>query len=357
LFVTFSNQEGSKKLVDEALMHLDSATKLKPDLVEAYALVRRCLFWRAFLDPATAMTARSESQAALEKAKALAPENPLVMIEEAFDLLYKPAQAGGNQEQGLARFREAIKRLGQHPGKDPACEDWWLATAHMMLGQTYLAMAKPEQAEEAFKVALVIEPDFEVVKNAMLPMTQLAAPPAIRRFDNVAWTTLATDSAGDGKSQAWPDVKALLLYDDVNTDTLWFKFELSRLPNPQAFGINLMVDADQDQRNGVNWWGGNSSFKYDKLVSVWVIKAGENSYRGTVGIADARAVQLNRYTNLFQNNLAFSADAGSKTMLLGVKRGDIDGDGNFNMIAAVGSNAAWNDDITDTGSIEIRLRK
>lgn len=357
LFVTFGNQEGAKKLAAEALAHLESATKIKDDLVDAYAVERRCLYWQYYLDPGTAKTAWPQSGAALEKAKSLAPENPLVMFEEAITLFYAPAQAGGNQQQGLARFQEAAKRFDQQPKKDQAYENWWQATIYMMLGQAYLGAEKPEEAEQAFTAALAIEPNFEMVKSAMLPMTQLLTPPPMRSFGGVTWITLATDSANDGRNPAWADVKALSLYDDANSDTLWFKFDLLRLPNLNAFGINLVVDNDQNQQNGANWSGGNRSFKYDKLASVWVIKVGENSYRGTVGIADARGAQLGRYTNLFQNNLAFSADSEKKTMLLGLKRVDIDDDGIFNMVAAVGSNAGWNDDIPDSGAVEIKPRK
>ena len=44
-------------------------------------------------------------------------------------------------------------------------------------------------------------------------------------------------------------------------------------------------------------------------------------------------------------------------MIVGVKSAELDDDGNFNMIAAVGSNVGWNDDITDSSSIEIKLEK
>lgn len=356
-FATFGNQEGQKKLMDDALAHLDAATKIKPDLVDAYAVKRRCLYWRYFLDPSTAKTFVPESQAALQKAQALAPDNPLVMLEEAIDLFYKPAAAGGNQQQGLARFLEAIERFEQLQKKGTAYMKWWQAMTYMILGQAYLGVEKPEDAERVLKAALALEPDFEMVKNGMLPMTQLVTPPPMRGFNGATWTTLATDSAKDGRNPSWADVRALALYDDADSDTLWFKLDLSRFPNPNVFGINLVVDADQNQQNGANWWGANKSFKYDKLASVWVVKVGEHSYRGTVGIADVRGIQLNRYTNLFQNNIAFCADGEKATMLLGLKRADIDDDGNFNMVAAVGSNIGWNDDIPDTGAVEIKLRK
>ncbi len=356
-FATSGNQEGQKKLMDDALAHLDSAINIKENLVDAYAVKRRCVQWRYFLDPSTAKTVRLESQAALEKAKALSPENPLVILEEALDLFYKPAAAGGDQEKGLARFKEAIERFEQLQKTDMAYMKWWQAMTYMILGRSYLGMEKPEDAERAFNAALALEPTFEMVKNGLLPMTQLVTLPPMRSFNGVTWTTLAKDSTGDGKNPSWADVETLSFFDDEDSDTLWFKLDLSRLPNPKVFGINLMVDNDRDQQNGANWWGGNKSFKYDRLASVWVVKVGENSYRGTVGIADMRSIQLNRYTNLFQNNIAFNADGDKKIMLLGLKRAHLDDDGIFSMVAAVGSNVGWNDDVPDSGAVKIELKK
>ncbi|HEX9655014.1 MAG TPA: hypothetical protein VGA99_15000 [bacterium] len=353
-FVTFGKTEDGQKLMSAALAHLKSATEKKENLVDAYVVTRRCLYWRYVLDPTTSGTVWSESKAALEKARTIAPESPLVMLEEAIDLFYKPAQVGGDQQKGLALFQKATRSFDRQPD-EVAYRDWWQATANMMLGQAYLGVENPEKAEEAFRTALSIQPNFEYVKSAMLPMTQLSAPPTVPSFDDVGWTNLAADSAGDGVNPNWADVTSISHAYHSQTDTLWFKLDLSRLPNLNAFGINLVVDTDQNQHNGSSWWGGNRTFKYDKLVTVWVVKTGPN-FRGTVGIADARGVQLGRFTNLFHNNLSFKADGEKKTMVLGLKSSDLDDDGSFNLVAAVGSNAGWNDDIPNVGSITIELR-
>ncbi len=356
-FVTFGNQANTIKLMEEALVHLSTATKLKENHIDAYAVSRRCGYWLYTLDPSRAKTVWPEINTAFKKAQAIAPNHPRVIFEEAIELFYKPPQAGGNQEQGLKRFQEAAQSFERQSTADKAYEDWWRATTYMFFGQACLGAEKPEEAEKAFRAALVIQPNFEYIKSSMLPMTQLMTPPSMRSLKGITWTQLATDAENDGRHPNWADAKALSYFYDASNDTLWLKLDLSRLPNPNAFGINLVVDTDQNQQTGANWWGGNRAFKYDKLVSVWVIKAAGNSYRGTVGIADARGVQLGRYTNLFQNNLAFSADSEKKTMLLGCKSTDLDDDGNFNMIAAVGSNAGWNDDVPDTNSIAVNLQK
>jgi tetratricopeptide (TPR) repeat protein len=354
-FVTFGDRNSTTKLMEEALAHLRTAIKLKGNLIDAYAVSRRCSYWLYTLDPSRAKPIWQEVNAAFKKAQVLAPDHPRVKFEEAIELFYKPPQAGGNQEQGLKRFREAAQGFERQSTADKDYEDWWRATTYMFLGQAYLGVEQPEEAEKAFQAALAIQPNFAMVKNGMLPMTQLMTPPLLRSFKGVAWTQLATDAENDGRNPNWADVKALSYFYEAPHDTLWLKFDLSRLPNQNAFGVNLAVDTDQNQQNGANWWGSNRAFKYDKLVTVWVIKAEGQSYRGTVGIADARGVQLGRYTNLFRNNLAFRAEGDTKTMWLGFKSADLDNDGSFAMIAAVGSNVGWNDDITDSAAIAIEL--
>jgi tetratricopeptide (TPR) repeat protein len=356
-FVTYGNTEGIKKMLKDAITHLEAATKLRPNLVDAYAVLRRCYYWQYMLDPNLGTAGWRASAAAQQKAKEFAPENPRVMLEDAIDLFYKPPQAGGNQEQGLKRFHEAVQSYEHQSAKNKAYENWWHATTYMFLGQAYLGVEKPEEAEKAFKNALALQPNFAMVKNSMLPMTEEMTVPAVRNLDHVAWKELTADPANDGRNPNWAEAKALSYYYDASTDTLWFKFDLERLPNPNAFGINLIVDTDQNQQNGASWWGNNKTFKYDRLVTVWVIKTGPNRYRGAVGIGDNRGIQLGRYTNLFHNNLAFLADPEKKIFLLGFKSADLDHDGQFNLIGEVGSNVGWNDDIPDTNSVTVILLK
>lgn len=355
-FVTFGSQANTIKLMEVALAHLRTAIKLKENLIDAYAVSRRCSYWLYTLDPGRAKTVWQEIGAAFKKAQALAPNHSRVKFEEAIELFYKPPQAGGNQEQGLQRFQEAAQNFELHSTADKAYENWWRATTYMFLGQAYLAVEKPEAAEKAFKSALVLQPNFVMVKNGMLPMTEEVVVPAVRHLDHVAWKQLTADPANDGRNPSWAEAKALSYYYDAPTDTLWFKFDLERLPNPNAFGINLVVDTDQNQQTGANWWGNNKTFKYDRLVTVWVIKTGPARYRGSVGIGDTRGIQLGRYTNLSHHNLAFSADPEKKIFLLGFKSAELDPDGRFDLLGEVGSNVGWNDDVPDSGFVTLGLK-
>ncbi|NUO78931.1 hypothetical protein HUU05_02560 [candidate division KSB1 bacterium] len=353
---TMGNRPNALKLVKEALVQAAAATKLRENLFEAYSVQRRSQYWIFMLDPKHDRSFLAESRAAFQKAQALAPNHPVIMMEEAIELYYKPAQAGGDQQKGLERFQAALQQFKLQKEMEPSQARWWQATTHVMYGQAQLGVGRVAAAEEEFQAALKLEPNFEYVKTTMLPMTQLVAAPAISALTHASWINLAHDSETDGFNPAWAAVKTLSYFYDAATDTIWFKLDLSRLPNPDAFGINLVVDTDQNQSTGSNWWGGNRAFKYDRLVSVWVVKDGANVFRGAVGVGDFHGVNAGRYTNLYRNNLAFRADSISQTMLLGMKRTELDDDGRMNLIAAVGSNAGWNDDVPDSNSVQLDLK-
>ncbi len=353
---TMGNRPNALKLMEEALAHVAAATKLRENLFEAYSVQRRCQYWIFMLDPGHDRSFLVESRAAFKKAQVLAPRHPVMMMEEAIELYYKPAQAGGDQQKGLERFQAALQQFELQKEMEPSQARWWQATTHVMYGQAQLGVGRVAAAEEEFQAALKLEPNFDYVKTTMLPMTQFVAAPAIRALTNASWINLAHDSETDGYNPAWAAVNTLSYFYDAASDTIWFKLDLSRLPNPDAFGINLVVDADQDQSTGSNWWGGNRAFKYDRLVSVWVVKEGANAFRGAVGVGDFHGVNAGRYTNLYRNNLAFRADSASKTMLLGMKSTELDEDGRMNLIAAVGSNAGWNDDVPDSSFVKLDLK-
>lgn len=356
-FVTFATRRAETiKLNEDALAHLTEAVKLRENFPEAYAVLRRCQYWVAILDRNRGRTMWAEGAAALQKAQSLAPEHPAVMLEEALTLFYTPPQAGGDQQKGLERFQAALQKFAALPARDLAHEKFWHATTHMMLGQAHLGTGEVEAAEKDFQAALKLEPDYAYVKNTMLPMTALVPALTIRDLSQATWNALAHDSESDGANPNWAAVKSLSYFYDAATDTVWFKLDLSRLPNPNAFGINLVIDTDNDQSNGANWWGGNRGFKYDRLVTVWVVKSGEQAYRGAVGVADFHGVTEGRYTNLFQNNLAFRADSAGMMMLLGMKKDQLDDDGRMQLLAAVGSNAGWNDDVPDSSAVKLTLK-
>ena len=168
------------------------------------------------------------------------------------------------------------------------------------------------------------------------------------------WTVLTFDGKGDGRDPSLADAAQLAYRYDKPEDVLWFRIALYGQPNKDAFGVNLVIDAGGDDASKMNWWGANKNFKFDRLVTANVTR-GDKGYEGTIGVGDAAGVNAKQMNNLRQNNLQIRVE--SDSILIGVKRTDITDKLKMNLIAAVGSNERWNDDIPNAGSATIDLSK
>lgn len=167
------------------------------------------------------------------------------------------------------------------------------------------------------------------------------------------YTVLMFDVKGDGRDALLPDA-AQLSYRYDQQDLLWFRIALYGVPNEKAFGVNIAIDTGADDAIKMNWWGGNKAFKFDRVVTAYVTR-GVNGYEGTIGVADVAGVNAKRLNNLHRNNLQIRVE--SDSIIIGVRRTDITDKMKMNLIAAVGSNDQWNDDLPNTGSVAIDLSK
>jgi pimeloyl-ACP methyl ester carboxylesterase len=171
------------------------------------------------------------------------------------------------------------------------------------------------------------------------------------------WTVLTFDSKGDGRDPSLADAAQLAYRYDKQQDFLWFRIALYGQPKKDAFGVNLVIDSGGDDSTKMNWWGANKTFRFDRLVTAWVTHRdkGDKGYEGTIGVADVAGVNAKQMNNLRQNNLQIRVEGDS--IVIGVKRTDITEKLKMNLIAAVGSNEQWNDDIPNAGSATIDLSK
>ena len=168
------------------------------------------------------------------------------------------------------------------------------------------------------------------------------------------YTVLTFDGKGDGRDPSLADAAQLAYRYDKQQDFLWFRIALYGQPNKDAFGVNLVIDTGGDDSTKVNWWGGNKTFRFDRLVTAWVTR-GDKGFEGTIGVGDAAGVNGKQMNNVRQNNLQIRVEGDS--IVIGVKRTDITDKLKMNLIAAVGSNEQWNDDIPNAGSATIDLSK
>lgn len=166
------------------------------------------------------------------------------------------------------------------------------------------------------------------------------------------WTALASDGTGDGAAPGLLDgTKLEYRYDGIK-DSIWFRVTVNSIKT-SAYGLNIILNADSGGATA-NWFGQNTSFAYNRILTVWI----SSGASGTVGITDAAGFAGGNYTKIGSNNLSYTIDAANKAYIIGVKRTDILNAGRLKakVIAAVGSDMNWNDDIPNSGSGNIDVQ-
>lgn len=176
------------------------------------------------------------------------------------------------------------------------------------------------------------------------------------RLRSMSWTGLAADSTGDGARGQAPDATALSYSRESTGDTVWFRIDLREAPDPTALGVNLVVDTDLDQGTGSPWWGAGTSFTFDRVATVWVMRA-RDTFWGTIGISGHVEALAADYTSMGAENLALAEDEEERTLYVGVAASELDDDGVMRLLVAVGSNTLWNDDIPDPVGVTLDLRR
>ncbi len=164
------------------------------------------------------------------------------------------------------------------------------------------------------------------------------------------WQVVARDAPDDGKQKRLPDATALAVCVDEGHDRVWFRITLAAAPPAGWFGANLALDVDGDPTNGMAWWGTNTAFHFDRLVSVYGFEAG-SGYQGQLGIADAAEVQAGSINGTHGERVFAVRDATTPALVIGIPRSALGaGTAPIRAVAAVGSALQHNDDVPNEGA-------
>ncbi|NOT06928.1 MAG: hypothetical protein HOP28_01855 [Gemmatimonadales bacterium] len=173
----------------------------------------------------------------------------------------------------------------------------------------------------------------------------------------VTWTKLGEDPSGDGRRPAAPDGKALWFYHDVASDTLWFRLEVFGVEDSVSVAASVSFDLDADQSTGLNWYGTNRAFTFDKMISIGLLRREGDWHIGYNGFSTAEGVRRFQYLTEKLGTIAFIVDPVTHAYLVGVARRDLgENIRKVNVIATVGQNAVWNDDLINTGFATLEFK-
>jgi len=172
----------------------------------------------------------------------------------------------------------------------------------------------------------------------------------------MAWIKILEDEEKDGsniktgrQTGATADGKSMSYFFDKQSDMIWFKLETYTDTDTFSPAMSISFDTDCDQKTGTPWYGSNTKFTVDRMISASPKRQG-NGYEGFNGITDDKGIQLAQWTNIQEDNISFYFSPDEKCQYIGVKVSDIKpGMKKFNVIGSVGNNSIWNDDIGKDG--------
>jgi tetratricopeptide (TPR) repeat protein len=154
---------------DEAERHVRDAIRANEKFAEAHALLSAILglkiAWAASVE--AKMSLGPESGAALDRALALEPDNPRVLLIEGIGFYHRPVEYGGDPKQAEALFRRAADRLDAT--RDAPWPNWGRFDAHVWLGQALARRGDAAGARAEYDKALAVSPGSAWVRDVLIP--------------------------------------------------------------------------------------------------------------------------------------------------------------------------------------------
>jgi hypothetical protein len=151
------------------------------------------------------------------------------------------------------------------------------------------------------------------------------------------WTHIASDPERDGKTTSLPDATRLEVIPSTADKMIWVRVTLREAPNDRWIGINLAFDVDADPANGYAWWGANTAFKFDRIVTVWCFRVADGC-QGYIGMSDAAQAASGIFVAGGGKHLRFAIDRDRRALILGVPRNLLGlSSADIRLVAAVGS--------------------
>jgi tetratricopeptide (TPR) repeat protein len=141
----------------DAVAQFEELVKSDPKNAEARALLASCLGSMIAFEPRRAMELGPRAGIEMQRALALGPNNPRVLLLAGLSALMKPEEYGGGAEKAEPLLRQAASVFSQEP-EDLPWPNWGRVEAHIWLGQLLDKIGKHDAARTEYETAVRIAP-------------------------------------------------------------------------------------------------------------------------------------------------------------------------------------------------------
>jgi len=173
-YIASQEMNKAETYTKESQMYLEKAMELEPDSGELDALYATMLGFEIAFHQEKAMSLGLQIFQCFGKALEKSPENPRVHLLKGISDLFTPEQFGGGPDAAIKTLSKSIELFGKENIQDPVKPSWGKDEAYTFLGLTYSQKKETKKAEEMFKKALEINPEFGLAKEELRKIKKLS---------------------------------------------------------------------------------------------------------------------------------------------------------------------------------------
>ncbi len=151
----------------EGQKYLEKAMEMDPDFGELDGLYAFLLGFEIALDQGKAMSLGLQIFQYSSKSLEKSPENPRVHLMKGLSDFFTPPQYGGGPDSAIKSLTRSIELFEREDIQDPLKPSWGKDEAYTFLGMAYNQKGEIEEAKQAFKKALEINPEFGLAKDEL----------------------------------------------------------------------------------------------------------------------------------------------------------------------------------------------
>jgi len=161
--------ETAEKYIDKAEKLINDVLKKSPANATALAYKGSFTGFRIGISKFKAITLGPESNASIEKALKIDPDNVQAIVDKGNSLFHTPKIFGGDKKEALKLFQKAAALLENNSG---AINNWFYLNVLTLIAKTYEQTGNYQQALHTYNKILKFEPDYQWVKNELYPACQ-----------------------------------------------------------------------------------------------------------------------------------------------------------------------------------------
>ena len=160
-------------LLDEADTQLQEALKLNDRFAEAHGLLAGVFGMKIAKVPMRGMLLGPRSSTHLDRALALEPDNPRLVLQRAVSKFNTPAMFGGSTKEAEALLRRALVLFEKEPPDRP-WPNWGRFDAHAWLGQALAKRGDIAGARAEYDRAATLAPQSGWLRFVLVPRLEKA---------------------------------------------------------------------------------------------------------------------------------------------------------------------------------------